>query len=35
MAERLIELRDVTKSYGSVFALGGVNLMSTAARWSA
>ena len=26
MAERLIELRDVKKSYGSVFALGGVNL---------
>jgi len=26
MAERLIELRDVTKSYGNVFALGGVSL---------
>jgi manganese/zinc/iron transport system ATP- binding protein len=26
MAERLIELREVTKSYGRVFALGGVNL---------
>jgi simple sugar transport system ATP-binding protein len=26
MAERLIELREVKKSYGSVFALGGVNL---------
>ena len=26
MADRLIELRDVTKSYGRVFALGGVNL---------
>ena len=26
MAERLIELRDITKSYGSVYALGGVNL---------
>ena len=26
MSERLIELRDVTKSYGRVYALGGVNL---------
>ena len=26
MGERLIELRDITKSYGSVYALGGVNL---------
>lgn len=26
MAERLIELRDIKKSYGSVYALGGVNL---------
>jgi len=26
MTERLIELRDVTKSYGRVYALGGVNL---------
>jgi simple sugar transport system ATP-binding protein len=26
MAERLIELRNVTKSYGRVFAVGGVNL---------
>ena len=26
MGERLIELRDVTKSYGRVYALGGVNL---------
>jgi simple sugar transport system ATP-binding protein len=26
MGERLIELRDITKSYGSVFALGGVSL---------
>jgi len=26
MAERLIELRDITKSFGSVYALGGVNL---------
>ncbi len=26
MAERLIELRDITKSYGSVYALGGVTL---------
>ena len=26
MAERLIELRDITKSYGRVYALGGVNL---------
>ena len=26
MADRLIELREVTKSYGRVFALGGVNL---------
>jgi ABC-type sugar transport system ATPase subunit len=26
MAERLIELREITKSYGRVYALGGVNL---------
>ncbi|RVA44784.1 sugar ABC transporter ATP-binding protein [Mesorhizobium sp. M7A.F.Ca.US.001.01.1.1] len=26
MAERLIELRDISKSYGQVYALGGVNL---------
>ncbi|MDR3494969.1 MAG: ATP-binding cassette domain-containing protein [Ancalomicrobiaceae bacterium] len=26
MAERLIELRDITKSYGNVYALGGVDL---------
>jgi simple sugar transport system ATP-binding protein len=26
MAERLIELRDITKSYGNVYALGGVTL---------
>jgi simple sugar transport system ATP-binding protein len=26
MADRLIELKDVTKSYGRVFAVGGVNL---------
>ncbi len=26
MTERLIELRDITKSYGNVYALGGVNL---------
>ncbi|MGF1624232.1 MAG: ATP-binding cassette domain-containing protein [Alphaproteobacteria bacterium] len=26
MSERLIELRDITKSYGSVFAVGGVSL---------
>ena len=26
MAEKLIELRDITKSYGSVYALGGVSL---------
>lgn len=26
MVERLIELRDITKSYGNVYALGGVNL---------
>ncbi|TGR62245.1 sugar ABC transporter ATP-binding protein, partial [bacterium M00.F.Ca.ET.194.01.1.1] len=26
MAERLIELRDIAKSYGHVYALGGVNL---------
>ena len=26
MGETLIELRDITKSYGNVFALGGVNL---------
>ena len=26
MAERLIELRNITKSYGSVYALGGVSL---------
>ena len=26
MADRLIELREVTKSYGRVYALGGVNL---------
>jgi simple sugar transport system ATP-binding protein len=26
MAERLIELRDIKKSYGNVYALGGVNL---------
>ena len=26
MAERLIELRNVSKSYGNVFAVGGVNL---------
>ena len=26
MAEQLIELREITKSYGRVFALGGVNL---------
>jgi simple sugar transport system ATP-binding protein len=26
MAERLIELRDITKSFGRVYALGGVNL---------
>ena len=26
MGERLIELRDITKSYGNVYALGGVNL---------
>ena len=26
MAERLIELRDISKSYGHVYALGGVNL---------
>src|SRR5919201_6261167 len=26
MAERLIELRDITKSYGRVYALGGVDL---------
>ncbi len=26
MAERLIELRDIAKSYGRVYALGGVNL---------
>ena len=26
MAERLIELRNITKSYGRVYALGGVNL---------
>jgi simple sugar transport system ATP-binding protein len=26
VAERLIELRDIKKSYGSVYALGGVNL---------
>ena len=25
MAERLIELRDITKSYGRVFAVGGVS----------
>ena len=36
MAEQLIELRDITKSYGSVYALGGVSLcMSTSARSSA
>jgi len=27
MAERLIELRNITKSYGRVYALGGVNLV--------
>jgi len=26
MTERLIELKDITKSYGNVYALGGVNL---------
>ncbi len=26
MADRLIELREITKSYGNVYALGGVNL---------
>ena len=26
MAERIIELRDISKSYGQVYALGGVNL---------
>lgn len=26
MGERIIELRDITKSYGQVYALGGVNL---------
>ena len=26
MAERIIELRDIKKSYGQVYALGGVNL---------
>ena len=26
MAEKLIELRDIRKSYGSVYALGGVSL---------
>lgn len=26
MAERLIELRDITKSFGQVYALGGINL---------
>src|SRR4029077_5686338 len=26
MAERLIELRNITKSFGRVYALGGVNL---------
>lgn len=26
MGERLIELRDIKKSYGSVFAVGGVNM---------
>ncbi len=26
MAERLIELRDITKSFGRVYALGGINL---------
>src|SRR5437868_5279852 len=26
MADRLIELRDIKKSYGNVYALGGVNL---------
>ena len=26
MAEKLIELRDIKKSYGSVYALGGVSL---------
>jgi len=26
MAERLIELRDIAKSFGSVYALGGINL---------
>ena len=25
MAERLIELKDITKSYGRVFAVGGVS----------
>ena len=35
MAERLIELRDISKSYGHVYALGGVNLSVDRARWSA
>ncbi|TIS45055.1 MAG: ATP-binding cassette domain-containing protein, partial [Mesorhizobium sp.] len=26
MSERIIELRDIKKSYGQVYALGGVNL---------
>ncbi len=26
MAERIIELRDIKKSYGNVYALGGVDL---------
>ncbi|TIO90589.1 MAG: sugar ABC transporter ATP-binding protein, partial [Mesorhizobium sp.] len=26
MGERIIELRDIKKSYGQVYALGGVNL---------
>ena len=26
MAERLIELRDIAKSFGRVYALGGINL---------
>ena len=34
MGERLIELKDIAKSYGRVFAVGGVDSTSIAARSS-
>ena len=35
VSETLIELRDITKSYGRVYALGGVNLALSECRAAA